>query len=230
MANDFSAATKQIIEDGKLRKKEFDEERELLKGMAEALESAGLKAEDNAEYAKKANKLKEQELKFRLKNADSPAARKEIKQEQAAEAKKNQNLLKKMAGGITGLGKSFANAAKARLKGIGGGLLKFLKATALAGLLVAALAFLDSQTWKDMKTDIVAFLPKLKAFYTGTLQPFFKNVGKFLLDPTWKNFTSLFAGVENKKSLAFGIAGLTALFLADHCSCWFACGCFSIFG
>ena len=67
MANDFSAVTKQLIEDGKLRKKEFDEERELLKGMAEALESAGLKAEDNAEYAKRANKLTEQELKFRKK-------------------------------------------------------------------------------------------------------------------------------------------------------------------
>ena len=90
-----------------------------------------------------------------------------------------------------------------------------MKATALAGLLVVALAFLDSQTWKDMKKDIVAFMPKLKTFYTDTLKPFFKNVGKFLLDPTWKNFTSLFAGVEDKRSLAFGLAGLTALFLAD---------------
>ena len=51
--------------------------------MATELESAGMKAEDNAEYNKKSNELKQQELKFRLKGADSPSARKEITAAQA---------------------------------------------------------------------------------------------------------------------------------------------------
>ena len=171
MANDFSTATKQIIEDGKLRKKEFEEEKELLKVMAEALESAGLKAEDNAEYAKRANKLTEQELKFRKKNADSPAARKEIKNEQASAAKQNQGLLGKIAGSLIGIGKQ-------KVKKISGGLLTFLKGTALAGLLVALLAFLESDTWKKMKENIVTFLtdPSLKSFFQ-----IFDKVGKFAI-------------------------------------------------
>ena len=103
MAEDFSAVTQQLIEDRQARQKELEEQKKLLEFMGKELESAGMKAEDNAEYNKKSNELQKAELKFRLKGADSPAARKEIKQEQAAAAKKNQGLLGKIAGGVTGM-------------------------------------------------------------------------------------------------------------------------------
>ena len=141
----------------------------------------------------------------------SGAAAKEDANKKAAGEKKTQNLLKKMAGGITGLAKSWAASAKAKLKGLGGGLIKFLKATALAGLMVAALAFLQSQTWKDMKTYIVdTLVPELVHFWKTTLKPFVMGIIGFIKDPTWENFKKIF-DVENPEGLVLGLAGLTAL-------------------
>jgi len=108
------------------------------------------------------------------------AAATEDKNRAKLAAAKSLNLLKTMAKGITGLGKSFALSAKARLKGLSGGLLKFIKATALAALLVAALGFLESQTWKDMKKFIVEdVIPALINFYKNTLRPFFSGIIAF---------------------------------------------------
>ena len=141
----------------------------------------------------------------------SGAAAKEDANKKAAGEKKTQNLLKKMAGGITGLAKSWAASAKAKLKGLGGGLIKFLKATALAGLMVAALAFLQSQTWKDMKTYIVdTLVPELVHFWKTTLKPFVMGIIGFIKDPTWENFKKMF-DVENPTGLVLRLAGITAL-------------------
>ena len=51
MADDFSAVTKQLIEDRQARQKELEAQKELLSKMATELESAGMKAEDNAQIS-----------------------------------------------------------------------------------------------------------------------------------------------------------------------------------
>jgi len=195
MAENFSAVTKQLIEDRKLRQAELEVQKNLLEKMGKELESAGMKAEDNAEYNKKSLELDKQQLKFRLKGADSPSARKEIKSEQAAAAKKNQNLLQKMAGGITNLAKGWADAAKSKLKGAGKSLMTMLKGAAIAGLLVAVLAFLESKYWTDTKDFIVnKVVPMLVDFYENILKP----IGVIFADyfvATWKNIKTLFSGL-----------------------------------
>ena len=140
------------------------------------------------------------------------AAATEDKNRAKLAAAKSLNLLKTMAKGITGLGKSFALSAKARLKGLSGGLLKFIKATALAALLVAALGFLESQTWKDMKKFIVEdVIPKLINFYKNTLRPFFSGIISFIKNPSWQAFKDIF-DVDNPLGLVLGLAAVTALF------------------
>ena len=162
MAEDFSAVTKQLIADRQARQKELEVQKELLSKMSTELETAGMKAEDNAEYNKKSLELDKQQLKFRLNGADNPAARKEIKAEQAAAAKKNQGLLGKIAGGVTGMfGKMMAP-----VKGAGKGIMKMLKGTLVAGLLLAVLAFLESPYWEQTKKIIVEdILPLIQSFW-----------------------------------------------------------------
>ena len=142
---------------------------------------------------------------------ETGAAVTEDKNTETARSNKTLNLFKSMAKSFSSFGKSFAIATKVRLKGLGGGLLKFLKATALAGLLVAALAFLESQTWIDMKQTIADFAPKLKTFYTGTLQPFFSGIVAFIQAPSWQAFKDIF-DVDNPLGLVLGLAAVTALF------------------
>jgi len=207
MAEDFSAVTKQLIEDRKLRQAELEVQKNLLEKMGKELESAGMKAEDNAEYNKKSLELDKQQLKFRLKGADSPSARKEIKSEQAAAAKKNQNLLGKIASGVTGM---FGKMGE-KVKGAGKGIWAILKGTLVAGLMIALLAFLESDTWKSMKETIVTkLIPKLKTFYKDTLKPFVTGILDFIKDPSWENFKKIF-DVKDPMGLVMGLAGLTAL-------------------
>ena len=192
MADDFSAVTKQLIEDRQARQKELEAQKELLSKMATELESAGMKAEDNAEYNKKSNELKQQELKFRLKGADSPSARKEIKAEQAAAAKKNQGILGKIAGGITDIAK---NTLMDKVKGAGKGIMAILKGTLIAGFFLAVVAFLESKYWTDTKAFIVdKIVPMLVNFYENILKP----IGVIFKDyfiATWKNIKELFSGL-----------------------------------
>ena len=192
MADDFSAVTKQLIEDRQARQKELEAQKELLSKMATELESAGMKAEDNAEYNKKSNELKQQELKFLLKGADSPSARKEIKAEQAAAAKKNQGILGKIAGGITDIAK---NTLMDKVKGAGKGIMAILKGTLIAGFFLAVVAFLESKYWTDTKAFIVdKIVPMLVNFYENILKP----IGVIFKDyfiATWKNIKELFSGL-----------------------------------
>ena len=67
------------------------------------LESQGKIAEDNKEFQKLSYKARQQDYNQRIKNATSPAAKKEIREEARADAKKNGGLLDRIAAGIGGL-------------------------------------------------------------------------------------------------------------------------------
>lgn len=141
----------------------------------------------------------------------SGSAAKEDKSDAITQETKRTNLLKKMAGGLADLAKGWKDAAKAKMKGLSGGLVKFLKGVAIAGLMVALLAFLESDTWKSMKETIVDdILPKLKTFWTKTLKPFLTGILDFIKDPSWENFKNIF-DVENPLGLVVGLVGITAL-------------------
>ena len=205
MADGFSELTKQMLEDRKIQQEEFERQQKVLEDMKAQLEEAGLQAEDNKQYNKQKAKLDKQMLAFRLKGADSPSARKEIKQEQEGKDKKRGKLFTVMAEGITNMSKSMFEFGKGKVKG----LLALLKGTLIAGLLIALIAFLDSQTWQDLKKQLVeVIIPKLVHFYKTTLKPFAANIVEFVKDPTWATLMEIFDGVENKKGLLGTLAGI----------------------
>ena len=134
----------------------------------------------------KLNKERNEKLDHLVDVADpTGSAAKESENKEQAKDKKTTGYLKSMAAGITGLWGS----AKQKLKGVGGGIMKFLKGTVLAGLMVALLAFLNSETWQRMK----------------------ENILKFIEDPSLKTFANIFGLGEG--SLFAVIGGLTALFI-----------------
>jgi hypothetical protein len=124
---------------------------EKLEAMKATLEANGQVATDSKEFNKLQYEIQKTELAERLKNADSPSARKEIKNEQAALAKKQEGLLGKIAGGIGGL----KEQGMAKLKGAGKGVMAILKGTLIAGFALAMVAFLNSKYWEDTKKVIV---------------------------------------------------------------------------
>jgi hypothetical protein len=118
----------------------------------------------------------------------SGSAAKEVTTEKNIQDTKRTNLLKKIASGITGMWGNLKDVAKAKLKGAGKGLMALLKGIALAGFLVAVLAFLESKYWTDTKKFIVdTIVPKLEGLFI------------FLKD--------------NWKEIAIGIGLLAAAFL-----------------
>ena len=136
------------------------------------------------------------------------SAAKEDAQEKSASDKKNQNLLGKIASGVTGM---FGKMGE-KVKGAGKGIWAILKGTLVAGLMIALLAFLESDTWKSMKETIVTkLIPKLKTFYKDTLKPFVTGILDFIKDPSWENFKKIF-DVKDPMGLVMGLAGITALF------------------
>ena len=123
-------------------------------------------------------------------NEPSGAAAKEEQQESAAAAKNQTNLLKKIAGGVTGM---FGKMGE-KVKGAGKGIMAMLKGTLVAGLLLAVLAFLESKYWTDTKDFIVnTIVPAITKFwgYISALGPIFK---KYFVD-TWANIKELFSGL-----------------------------------
>ncbi len=124
-------------------------------------------------------------------NDPTGARQTETRNEEAAGRKKELNYLKSMAAGITGLGKHF--------KGFGGKvgqtLKGFLKGTLMAAFLIALLAFLESDTWKEMKEVIKGPLTTaLKGVYEHILKPIgrtFQRLIDFYNDPTKKNMLEL---------------------------------------
>ena len=65
------------------------------------------------------------------------------------------------------------NDMKDAAKKAGKGLYAVLKGTLFAGVLIAIIAFLNSQTWQDLKKQIVeTVVPALTNFYNKTIKPF----------------------------------------------------------
>jgi hypothetical protein len=107
------------------------------------------------------------------------AAAKEDQQEQAASDKKNQGLLGKIAGGVTGM---FGHMMKP-IKSVGKGIMAMLKGTLVAGLLLAVLAFLESPYWIQTKDFIV-----------NKVVPVLETLWQFLKD-NWEPIAIAFAAI-----------------------------------
>jgi hypothetical protein len=124
-------------------------------------------------------------------NEPSGAAAKEEQQESAAADKNQTNLLKKIAGGVSGM---FGNMMKP-VKGAGKGIMAMLKGTLVAGLLLAVMAFLESKYWTDTKDFIVnKVVPMLVDFYENILKPIGVIFADFFV-ATWENIKTLFSGL-----------------------------------
>jgi len=176
--------------------------KEEVEEMKAQLEKNGQVATDSKEFNKLQYEVQKAELAERLKNADSPAARKEIKNEQRALAAKQEGLLGKIAGGMNFL----RDSAKEKLKSAGKGIMAILKGTLVAGFALALVAFLNSSYWEDTKNYIVDVLvPKLQEFYNA----FFGEGGGFI-----NGIKALFGDKGGIGGIVLGIGSAAALFAA----------------
>jgi len=129
------------------------------------LESQGKIAEENKEYSKLSFDARKADFKDRLKNAESPAARKQIKEDMRADAKKNGDRLDKIAAGIAGM---WASSKKVVI----GGAKALLSTLAIGGLLIALGLFLQSDTFKKLSKYISeVIIPKVKELYDAFFGP-----------------------------------------------------------
>tara|TARA_Y100000310_G_scaffold9306_1_gene9718 strand:- start:42 stop:2237 length:2196 start_codon:yes stop_codon:yes gene_type:complete len=173
------------------RHMENEERKKELEELKLQLETLGRKAEDNREYNKLSYKIQKEELAIRKKAADSPAARKEIKEEQRALAKKQENLQGRILRGINFMGKKMSE----KVKGAGRSIWTILKGTLLAGFLVALLAFLESDTWKKWKKWLVDEGPKL---LEETYNAFFDKDRKFRFFKGLKNIAKKLGLIDSE--------------------------------
>jgi len=126
------------------------------------IEKDGKVAEDNKEFQKLSYEARKEDYAQRLKNATSPAAKKDIKQEARADAKKNGSRLDKIGAGINGL----FEMGKKSLKAAALGGIALLSTLAIGGLLIALGEFLQSDTFKNMTKFISeVIIPKLMNFW-----------------------------------------------------------------
>ena len=198
------------------QKADIDAGHKQLKALEDKFKAAGGKAEDNAEYNKLSFKLQMKELKLRKSQAETPAAKKEIADEQRKLRENQGGKLSKIANGIGSMWGSMKDGAKKA----GKGLMAFLGTVALGGFLILLGNFLKSPHFDKMAKWIKEkLLPGLKVFWTDfvkpfgiwlwkTLVPFFKNVGDLITDPSWKNIKKLLT--ENTGTVA-SIATLLAV-------------------
>ena len=201
LQKDNKVATEQLAESIKSATVDpLADQKNQLEIMRATLEANGQVATDSKEYNKLQYELQSAELAERIRTADSPAAKKELKNEQRALAAKQEGLLGRIAGGINFLREN----AKEKLKSAGKGVMTLLKGFAIAGFALALIAFLNSEYWEKTKTYIVDILvPKLKEFYNA----FFGEGGGLM-----KGFKTLFGDNSGIGNIVLGIAGVTALF------------------
>jgi hypothetical protein len=168
--------------------------------LKEELESQGKIAEDNKEFQRLSYEARKEDYAQRLADATSPAAKKEIREEARADAKKNGSRLDKIAAGIGGLfemGKKGLNAAK-----LGG--LAILSTLAIGAFVIALGKFLQSDTFKKMTKYIFdTIIPKLKEFYNA----FFGEDGGL-----FKGIKALFGDDSGVGAVVIGLTAVTALF------------------
>jgi hypothetical protein len=176
------------------------------------LESQGKIAEDSKEFQKLSFKARKEDRKERLKNPDlSPAAKKDIKEEAKADAKKNGSRLDKIVAGIGGLWA----IGKKGLKTAALGGLAFLSTLAIGGLLIALGKFLQSDTFKELTKKIEELIPDIKKFAEDTKKYFFGERGLFTrLGEIYKTFKTegFIAGMmslwDNMSGLEKAIVGI----------------------
>jgi len=168
--------------------------------LKEELESQGKIAEDNKEFQRLSYEARKEDYAQRLADATSPAAKKEIREEARADAKKNGSRLDKIAAGIGGLfemGKKGLQAAK-----LGG--LAILSTLAIGAFVIALGKFLQSDTFKKITKYIFdTIIPKLKEFYNA----FFGEDGGL-----FKGIKALFGDDSGVGAVVIGLTAVTALF------------------
>ena len=127
--------------------------------MKKQLEDQGKIAEDNKEYSKLSFEARKEDFKQRLADAETPAAKKQIREDMRADAKKNGDRLDKIGAGIAGM---WANSKKVLI----GGAKALLSTLAIGGLLIALGLFLKSDTFKKLSKYISeVIIPKAKELY-----------------------------------------------------------------
>ena len=127
--------------------------------MKKQLEDQGKIAEDNKEYSKLSFEARKEDFKQRLADAETPAAKKQIREDMRADAKKNGDRLDKIGAGIAGM---WASSKKVVI----GGAKALLSTLAIGGLLIALGLFLKSDTFKKLSKYISeVIIPKTKELY-----------------------------------------------------------------
>jgi hypothetical protein len=150
------------------------------------IEKDGKVAEDNKEFQKLSYEARKEDYAQRLKNATSPAAKKQIKEDARADAKKNGSKLDKIGAGITGL----FEIGKKGMKAAALGGLAILTTLAIGAFVIALGKFLQSDTFKKMTKFISeVILPKLMEFWE-----FLKN--------NWEEIAVLIAGIITALAIA----------------------------
>jgi hypothetical protein len=187
---------------------------EKLEAMKTALEANGQEATDSAEYNKLSYEIQKAALADRLKNADNPAARKEIQEKQQALEKTNQGLLGKMAGGIGGLFNNVKDAAKDKAKSAKKGIMGLLQGTLVAGFALAAVAFLNSKYWDQTKKvlidDVLPALVNIFNFIKDVIVPPLVKLFVFIKDIIWPIIRDSF--IKQWESIKLVFAGIGEAF------------------
>jgi hypothetical protein len=173
----------------------------LAEELKEKLESQFMVAEDNLEFQKLSYQSRKEIAEQRIKDATSPARKKEIREEARADARKNGSRFEKIVAGITGL----LEIGKKGLKTAALGGLAILSTLAIGGFLLALGKFLQSDTFKDITAYIFdTIIPKVKELYDA----FFGEGGGI-----GAGFSKLAEMFSDKGALVIGLGLLTAKWL-----------------
>ena len=178
--------------------KKIEEARAAEAAMKKSLEDQGKIATDNKKYNQLAYNTTKEELKQRYADATSPSAKKEIREEQKANAAKQEGLFAKISQGLIGIKDGMKGMASKSIKGAG----NLLKKSLFAGMYLALLAFVNSKYW-DKFIDIMA---KAATFVTSKLIPAVKFLWEKVIKPlgdaikggflrAWENIKELFDNI-----------------------------------
>ena len=207
-------ALRRLEEDNDLQAKITEQQAKSSAGQALALkaelESQGKVAEKSGKFQKLSFKARQAQKKAELKSAETPAQRKQIKEDMRADARKNGSLLQKIGAGIGGL---FEMGKKGLKKAALGGM-ALLSTLAVGGLLIALGKFLQSDTFKTLSKYIEETLWPILQSFGETIMEFFQGpqfaaMMEYItgtLIPKLKGFYDAFFGPEG--SMAKGFSAL----------------------
>ena len=189
--------------------KDLELQRTNLDKLKEGIEAQGGVAMDNDEYRKLDLKQKLDELKLRKSLATNKGAKEEIEKERRKLIEDQGTTLQKISLGITGLGATLKEGAKAKIAGAGKGLMAILKGTLFAGLLLAVAAWLNSESFQNTITyiektiipAIINFGKKIKEFYLA----FFGEEGGFM-----NGIKTLFSDESGLGKIVLGLGAVGA--------------------